>query len=1013
MHTTARRARLREVCLLFLLTVGLHPAALEAAQPSTEAFKSFYHQGWGVREGAPGSIVSITQSADGYLWLASPDGVWRFDGVRFARVTLANLPGSVSRLWALPDGSVWGAIQGGGAVSYRGGTASIFRPSDGFPAGRVLHVGPSGGDTVWVATAAGAFQLVGGSWQPLADDAGVVGAIAAVSGDAHGTVWMALADRLLWRAPGAARFEATHAEGRFTTLAASDGGVWSSGPGVGTGFVPNTRTQSPRGPRLPRHWPRLLPDRRGGLWLAGMTTVEYASAEEVARWRSEGTLPSLQTLTARDELTGEDTFDLFEDREGNIWIGTSGGLDLFRATALVPAALPPTMHGIRLAAGPDSSLWVGSQNHPLTRLSAVGLSTLPVPPSVTAVHAGRAGRVWVWNPQALWRIEGEQITRMPPAPVTTAAWSLAEDGRGRVWTAFNSGELYCLQDGVWTTPCVPGLPATAGRVRVAVADERGRVWLGYERNTVAVIDGDRAEAFSTADGLNVDSVTGLARSGPRTWVAGRGGLAVIDERGARAIAGLDNETVGRLTGVVEAADGSVWLNASRGIVRIDQADVLRMLATPSVAPRIRVFDYLDGVIGGAALVPPQAAVATPDGRLWFVGFNRVVSLDPAHLPTNPLPPPVHIQEIRAGGRTYGATDGLQLPVGTTQLEVSYTALSLAMPGRVRFRYQLSGVDDAPRDAGARRDAFYTNLGPGSYTFHVTASNNDGLWNDTGATLVFVVPPAVHQTVPFRAAVVVALAGLAWTGYRLRIRQVTAEVQGRLEARLSERERIARELHDTLLQGFQGLLLRFQAVASRLPPGEPAARLLDDALGRADRVLIEGRDRVTALRRTAEPSHDLAEALAAAGDELGCGDRLRVAVEGESRPLHPVVRDEAYWVVREALANAVQHARAGSITIEVGYRPDELRLRCRDDGLGMEADAVTIGGQGAHWGLRGMRERARRIGARLNLTSRPGGGTVVELRVPAVMAYRDDTPRWTARWLVARLGGARWLRRSES
>ena len=335
---------------------------------------------------------------------------------------------------------------------------------------------------------------------------------------------------------------------------------------------------------------------------------------------------------------------------------------------------------------------------------------------------------------------------------------------------------------------------------------------------------------------------------------------------------------------------------------------------------------------------------------------------------------------------------------TKNLRIEYTAGSLTIPERVRFRYRLDGFDNEWQDAGGRREVFYTNLAPGEYSFHVTASNNDGVWNPIAASLRFTIIPAFYQTTWFRVLCGCVCLILLWLLYDFRMRQIRAKVRGRLEERLAERERIARDLHDTLLQGVEGLVLRFQAVANRIPRREPARALMERALERADQVLDEGRDRVMNLRATAGDMGELTQVLAAAGKQLALVHpaEFTATIEGVPRDLHPIVREELLLVGREALANAFRHARAGRIEAEVSYRETALKVRVRDDGLGIDPEVLERGRPG-HWGLLGMRERARNIRANLRVWSEPGAGTEVELWLPAKLAYRK-TPRGAqGRW----------------
>jgi len=321
-----------------------------------------------------------------------------------------------------------------------------------------------------------------------------------------------------------------------------------------------------------------------------------------------------------------------------------------------------------------------------------------------------------------------------------------------------------------------------------------------------------------------------------------------------------------------------------------------------------------------------------------------------------------------------------------------------VPERVHFKYELEGSDSDWQDAGTRREALYTNLGPGSYTFQVIASNNDGVWNNTGAALHFMIAPAFYQTRWFDALCALAVLGTLVVLYQIRIRQVAAQARGRLEARLAERERIARELHDTLLQGIQGLIWRFQAATDRIPADVPARDMMEKSLDRADKLLAESRDRVKDLRPTAAEVADLAQALAAEGDQFAQLHPVpfRVSVQGTRRDLHPIVREEGFLIAREALGNAFRHAQARDIEAEVTYGDRALQVRVRDDGLGISSSVLQAGGRPGHFGLLGMRERAKKLGGHLDVWSKPGAGTEIDLRVPAQVAYRRAKAKATLR-----------------
>jgi signal transduction histidine kinase len=372
-------------------------------------------------------------------------------------------------------------------------------------------------------------------------------------------------------------------------------------------------------------------------------------------------------------------------------------------------------------------------------------------------------------------------------------------------------------------------------------------------------------------------------------------------------------------------------------------------------------------------------------------------VDPDHLDLNPVPPPVHVEQVIAQGRSYTTSDQQRLPPHTRDIEIDYTALSFVSPQRVFFRVMLQGHDTQWSDVGARRSAFYTNLGPGTFRFLVRACNNGGVWNDQGAAFEFVILPAWYQTLWVRLLAFLSLALLGYGLFLLRVRQYAEAMRARFNERLDERVRIARELHDTLLQSFHGLLFQFQG-ARNLLPGRPesAMQAMDDAILATEQALGEGRDAIRDLRPNVATEHDLSELLTAAGQELavilatnGHLTGFRVIVEGKPRKVSPTIQDETYRIGSEVIRNAFNHADASNIEVEIRFDEHEMRLRIRDDGKGIDPGALEGSGRPGHWGLQGIRERAERIGSRLNFWSEAGAGTEVELRIPAAIAYEKE------------------------
>jgi signal transduction histidine kinase len=438
-----------------------------------------------------------------------------------------------------------------------------------------------------------------------------------------------------------------------------------------------------------------------------------------------------------------------------------------------------------------------------------------------------------------------------------------------------------------------------------------------------------------------------------------------------------------------------------GLVRIAGPELEAWINNPSRKIQSTVFDNYDGVRSESitASFGPTVAKST-DGKLWFLPFDGVSVIDPRHIPINTLPPPVHIEQITADRKLLWqnlsgtAASNLRLPALTRDLEIEYIALSFVAPERIRFRVKLEGHDPDWKDAGNERKAFYGDLPPRHYRFRVMASNNSGVWNEAGDSLDFTVDPAYYQTTWFRVLCVAAFFVLLWALYRYRLHQITQEFNVRLEERVGERTRIARELHDTLLQNFQGSLLVMHTVRNLLlRRSEQAEKTLDDAIKMASGAIAEGRDAIQDLRSQPAVQSDLAQLLTATGQDLAHSEDasgnpviFRLAVEGKRQDLDPTIQDEVYRIARELLRNAFRHARASEIEAEIRYEDRLLRVRIRDDGKGIEPEILKAACRPGHWGLQGMQERAKRIGAQLDFWSGVGVGTEAELSIASSIAY---------------------------
>jgi signal transduction histidine kinase len=516
-------------------------------------------------------------------------------------------------------------------------------------------------------------------------------------------------------------------------------------------------------------------------------------------------------------------------------------------------------------------------------------------------------------------------------------------------------------------------------------------------------DGQVRASYGVCDGLGDGRVEDLQLERDGTlWAATEGGLSLIKNGRVTTLNSKNGLPCDTVHWSMEDNEHSVWLYMACGLVRIARGELDAWAADPKRMIQVSVFDSSDGVRSHSSSNGLSPSVAkTAEGKLWFLPYDGVSVIDPRHLAFNKLPPPVQIEQITADRKTYwqnlygdASSSPPRLPPLVRDLTIDYTALSLVVPEKVRFRVKLEGWDRDWKEAGNERKAVYSNLPPRKYRFRVMACNNSGVWNEAGTFLDFSIAPVYYQTRWFQLSCVAALVLLLWALYQLRLRQLARQFNLTLEARVGERTRIARDLHDTLLQSFQGLLMRFQAVSNELAEGE-LKQELDEAIDRATGAITEGRDAVQGLRSSVVERNDLAAALGTLGKELAAPasqpPEFTMQVEGAAHDLHPILRDEVYRVAGEALRNAFRHADAGRIEVEIRYDERVFRLRVRDDGKGIDPNLLADDGRAGHFGLRGMRERAKRVGGKLTVWSELGSGTEVELRVPASHAYTRFRP----------------------
>jgi signal transduction histidine kinase/ligand-binding sensor domain-containing protein len=1013
------------------IALGCVPSA-SALDPALD-INQYAHTAWLFREGfAQGRVNAIAQTPDGYLWLGTELGLLRFDGVRsvpWRPPGREALPNSwIRSLLAAPDGTLWiGTLTG--LASWKDARLTVYAALAGHSVNTIL-VDREG--TVWVGGYRGGIGRVRASTGTLCaiatggtrcEDSGFGQWVGSLYQDHGGALW-ATAQTGLWRVrPGVpARYpmpdsltsasQALHQDDDGRLLIGVQDGLRSVVEGKAVAYpLPASSTSfKPE---------RLLRDRDGGLWIGtldrGLLHVHHGRTD---------------VYTQANGLSGDFVSRLFEDREGNIWVATKNGLDRFRDLAIrtisTNQGLPSTPPWSVVAAR-DGSVWFGALDG-LSRWQGGQVTTYRTPGSgssegerrqagsgdarevfdsglpddgVGAVFEDASGRLWVSTLRGVAYFENGRFVPVSQLPAGRTP-AIAGDGAGNIWIINESHGLFRVRGGAvveqvpWATLTLE-TPATA----LLSDPSQGGLWLGLQGRVAFVKDREIRASYGTADGLADGRVSDLRfdRTGA-LWVAMEGGLSHVKDGRVVTLTRRNGLPCDAVHWSIEDNDRSVWLYTICGLVRVASTDLNAAVSDPTRRIQTSVFDASDGV--GMRVLPalyrPQVA-KTADGKLWFLPGDGLSVFDPRRLSLNTLPPPVQIEQLTADRTIYDAASGLRLPPLVRDLEIDYTALSFVAPEKNRFRIKLEGRDSEWQDVGSRRQAFYADLSPGTYRFRVAASNNSGVWNEAGAVLDFSIAPAYFQTTWFRAAFVVTVLALFWALYQFRLRQIANAFNLRLDERVTERTRIARELHDTLLQSFQGLMLRFQS-ARDLLPAHPAKAVeaLDGALDRADQAIVEGRDAIQNLRSSTTEVSELAQAMTALAEDCAHGSNsqrspvtFRASVEGTPRDLHPILRDDVFRIASEALRNAYRHAQASHIEAEVTYGAREVRLRIRDDGKGIDPRHLEAG-RARHWGLTNMRERAQKIGSELNLWSEVGAGTEVELRIPGSVAYGRSRSR---------------------
>ncbi|HTR34334.1 MAG TPA: two-component regulator propeller domain-containing protein [Bryobacteraceae bacterium] len=1011
------RAVLLRLTAVVIASTFISPATF-AIDPD-RAMSQYVHDRWGPEQGFPlGPVYGIAQSGDGYLWIGTEAGLVRFDGWDFRLIkddSGAFTIGSVLGLASDENGCLWLRLQDLSIVRYCNGV--FQRPSGDqrfYTRIETMSQSNRGALLVWKAEG-GAFGFRGRNFERIASATDLPPSpVISVAQAGNGDVWMGTRDAGLFRDRHGQTLSIRRGLPDLKInclLPAGDQSLWI---GTDDGIVrwDGAQITSTGIPKSLRHFQALalVADRDRNVWVG-------TDSRGLLRLNRHG----VTRLNLADTASPQAVTALFEDREGSLWIGHADGIERLRDSAFVTYSLAeglPTDGSNPVYVDSESRMWFAPVKGGLWwvkdnrhgRVNAGGLNQ-----DVVYSMAGAGGELWLGRQHG-----GLTELRLDHQPMIAKAYThadglaqnsiysvyLARDGT--VWAGTLSAGVSRLRDGKFKNFTIANGLASNTVVSM-LEDSDGTMWFATP-NGVSALAGARWASYGSADGLPSANINCfLQDSAGVLWVGTASGIAFWNHGRFQVPASLPLPLRAQILGLAEDRLGSLWVATSNGVLRVNRQKLLDGILGDG---DVREFGLADGLRGIEGVKRHRSVMTDPAGRIWF-SLNRGISVvDPARLSRNTAPALPQVQVISADGDRVPFGPSIHISDRHQRITFAYSGLSLSVPDRVRYRYRLEGFDQGWSELEAARDAVYTNLPPGQYRFEVKATNPDGIWSAGTAAVDFEVDPQYWQTWWFRLSVTFGCLGCVLALYWFRLRQMTQRINLRFQERLAERTRIAQELHDTLLQGFLSASMQVHVAADRLPEDSTVKPILTRALELMGQVIEEGRNAVRGLRSSRSASLDLELAFSriqhefAAGEPPGDDIGFRVIVDGERRPLHPILRDEVYRIGREALMNAFRHAHAKNIEMELRYSSNRFRILVRDDGCGIDPNILRTGRDG-HWGLSGMRERADRIGAQFHVLSNVSAGTEIELSVPGSVAFQDEpSPRsWFGKW-PARVGAKR-------
>ncbi|HQU83605.1 MAG TPA: two-component regulator propeller domain-containing protein [Pyrinomonadaceae bacterium] len=974
----------------------------------------FHHTSWTAKNGAPSQISDLAQTSDGYLWIGSALGLFRFDGITFELFQPPDgtvLPSNnIYSLMPTPDGGLWISFRPTGIGFLKDGKLRIFSRPEELPKSQVYSFARTNDGKIWAGTHTGLALYNGEGWTEIGAEMDFQPSrVRKMFVDRDGTLWISTDETMYFLPSGAVKFEHFSTDGSYALdiAQAKDGRLWvSKFPKQISPLNSPNSPQNSANPEITTDAWEIIFDRDGSLWTASSTQIKRIFPERFSSEKVSENDSRVEVFRESDGLSGSFVNNILEDREGNIWVGTTKGLDRFRYSPVIPVYLPVGVQKLTLAAVENGDIWAGSASADVFVHIQDGQNDVLMnkPKEIYASSYYRDEKnVYWWGMQGgILRQNGDERQFFPQPKDLKPDWIwevFRGEDDGGFWVNFGDEGLIYFKDGVWERRKMPeGLPNRGPSA--SFEDSQKRIWLGYTENRVFVLDGENVRGFTSTEGLEIGRIKVIRGRNSTIWCGGETGLAVLIGEKFHTVK-ADGKSFGAVSGIVETENGDLWLNEIHGIVQISADEVRKLLADPEYSVKFRLFNYEDNLPGGTQMnFTVSTAIEATDKRLWFATDNGLAVIDPQKIEKNNVPPPVVIKSVTIGENVRQAVPEMVFPAGTTNLQISYTALSFSIPERVHFKFRLENFENDWREAGTRRDAFYTNLSPGKYRFHVIAANNDGVWNENGAILEFEILPLFYQTRWFLILCLAILGGILILGFVWRVRQVQSRLKMSYEERLSERTRIAQDLHDTLLQGMVGVSMQFDVVVNKIPAESPVKSRLERMREMMKQIIDEGRNTVNGLRSPEknESLPDLEKDFYRINRKLNDGEKtnFKVITNGIYKPICPLIHDEIYFICHEALANAFRHSQATEIKAEIDYGKNELTVRIKDNGFGIEP-LILKNGRKDHWGLAGMKERAEKIGANLQIESQNGIGTEIELTISNNIAFETEKKHFYKFW----------------